>query len=58
MKKKNFKEDWTKKTMVEEDEMLNKIKIAKKWKIRKDANNVVQKVICKIYCKVSLYYMA
>ena len=50
--------DWTKKTMVEEDEMLNKIKIAKKWKIRKDANNVVQKVICKIYCKVSLYYMA
>ena len=50
--------DYIKKIVVEGDEKLNKVKIAKKWKIRKDANNVVQKVICKIYCKVSLYYMA
>ena len=39
--------DWIKKTMVEEDEMLNKAKIAKKKKKekkkRKDANDMVQK---------------
>ena len=50
--------DWTKKTMVEEDERLNKIKNAKKKKKkkirrrrRKDANDVMQKEFCKIYCK-------
>ena len=40
--------DWTKKTMVEEDERLNKIKNAKSKKIRKDANDVMQKEFCKL----------
>ena len=39
--------DWVKKTIVEEDEKLNKVKIAKKHKIIKDAKVVVQKDFCK-----------
>ena len=41
--------------MVEEDERFNKIKNAKKKKKkkRKDANDVVQKEFCKLYCKTS-----
>ena len=48
-KKKWSKEtkDWIKKTTVEEDEKLNKVKIAKKHKIIKDAKDVVQKDFCK-----------
>ena len=48
-KKKRSKEmkDWIKKTTVEEDEKLNKVKIAKKHKIIKDAKVVVQKDFCK-----------
>ena len=44
-KKKQWLEEmknWTKKTMVEEDERLNKVKLKK---IRKDVNEVVQKEI-------------
>ena len=41
--------DWIKKTMTEEDERLNKVKIAKNKNIRKDANDVVQKDIYMIY---------
>ena len=51
--------DWTKKTMVEEDEMLKKRKKRKKERKkerRNDANDVVQKEICKIYCKTSILY--
>ena len=43
---------WTKKTMVEEDEKLNKVKIEKKN--RKDAKDVMQKELCKFYCKASI----
>ena len=39
--------DWIKKTIVEEDEKLNKVKIAKKQKIIKNAKDVVQKEFCK-----------
>ena len=49
-KKKNDSEemkDWIKKTIVEEDEKLNKVKISKKHKIIKDAKDVVQKDFCK-----------
>ena len=41
--------------MVEEDESLNKVKIAKKKK--KDVNDVMQKEICKIYCKTFILYI-
>ena len=51
--------DWIKKTTVEEDEKLNKVKIAKnntrvKIIIRKDAKNVVHKELYKIYYKTSI----
>ena len=47
--------DWTKKTMVEEDEKLNKVRIAKKkQKNRKDAKDVVHKALYKIYYKTSI----
>ena len=39
--------NWIKKTIVEEDEKLNKVKIAKKKKIIKNAKDVVQKEFCK-----------
>ena len=35
--------DWIKKTIVEEDEKLNKVKNCKNKKILKDAKDVVQK---------------
>ena len=35
--------DWIKKTIVEEDKKLNKVKNFKKQKIIKDAKDVVQK---------------
>ena len=47
--------DWTKKTMVEEDENLNKVRIAKKKK--KDAKDVVHKELYKIYYKTPLLYI-
>ena len=41
--------------MVEEDEKLNKVRIAKKkQKIRKDAKDVVHKELYKIYYKTSI----
>ena len=40
--------------MVEEDEKLNKVKIAKKEKIRNDTKDVVQKELCKFYCQASI----
>ena len=43
--------DCTKNTMIEENERLNKVKIAKKQKVRKDANDVAQQEFCKIDCK-------
>ena len=48
--------DWTKKTIVEEDEKLNKVRIAKnntrvKIIIRKDPKDVVHKELYKIYYK-------
>ena len=56
--------DWTKNTIVEEDEKLNKVRIAKKQKtkkktktkqkIRKDAIDVVHKEFYKIYYKTSI----
>ena len=36
--------------MVEEDERLNKVKIAKTKKIRLDANDVAQKELCVCVC--------
>ena len=42
--------------MVEEDESLNKVQIAKKKK-KKDVNVVMQKEICKIYCKTFILYI-
>ena len=51
-----IKKNWTKKTMVEEDERLNKVQNCKKKK-KKDVNDVVQKEICKIYCKTSILYI-
>ena len=42
--------------MVEEDERLNKVQITKKKK-KKDVNDVVQKEICKIYCKTFILYI-
>ena len=44
--------EWTKKTMVEEDDKLKKVKIEKKN--RKDAKDVMQKELCKFYCKASI----
>ena len=41
--------------MVEEDESLNKVQIGKKKK--KDVNDVMQKEICKIYCKTFILYI-
>ena len=50
--------DWTKKTMVEEDENLNKVRIAKKKKKKKkDAKDVVHKELYKIYYKTPLLYI-
>ena len=46
---------WTKKTMVEEDERFNQLKMGKKKK--KDFNDLVQKEIFKIYCKTSILYI-
>ena len=51
--------DWTKNTIVEEDEKLNKVRIAKnntrvKIIIRKDAKDVVHKELYKIYYKTSI----
>ena len=43
--------------MVEEDESLNKVQIAKKKKKKKDVNDVMQKEICKIYCKTFILYI-
>ena len=45
--------NWTKKTIVKEGERLNKVKITKTKKIRKDANDVAQKeyiYICVCVC--------
>jgi len=39
--------------MVEEDEKLNKVKIAKKEK-KNDTKDVVQKELCKFYCQASI----
>ena len=38
--------------MVEEDERLNKVKIAKTKKIRQDANDMAQKELCVCVCIV------
>ena len=42
--------------MIKEDERLNKVKIAKTKKIRKDANDVAQKsfIYIYIYCQQNL----
>ena len=45
--------NWTKKTIVKEVERLNKVKITKTKKIRKDANDVAQKEY--IYVCVYMY---
>ena len=45
---------WTKKTIIEEDEKLNKVRIAKKKKKEKDAKDVVHKELYKIYYKTSI----
>ena len=52
--------DWTKKTMVEEDENLNKVRIAKKKgkkEKKKDAKDVVHKELYKICYKTPLLYI-
>ena len=49
--------NWTKKTIVKEGERLNKIKITKTKKIRKDANDVAQKeyiYVC-VYICICIY---
>ena len=51
--------DWTKKTIVEEDKKLNKVRIAKNnigviIIRRKDAKDVVHKELYKIYYKTSI----
>ena len=58
LKKKILEEmkDWTKKTIIEEDEKLNKVRIAKKKK-KKDAKDVVHKELYKIYYKTPLLYI-
>ena len=48
--------DWTKNTIVEEDEKLNKVRIANKI-IKKDAKDVVHKELYKIYYKTPLLYI-
>ena len=56
---------WTKKTIIEEDEKLNKVRIAnknkkqkkKRKKKRKDAKDVVHKELYKIYYKTPLLYI-
>ena len=54
---------WTKKTIIEEDEKLNKVGIAnknrkkKRKKKRKDAEDVVHKELYKIYYKTPLLYI-
>ena len=53
---------WTKKTIIEEDEKLNKVRIAnknkkKRKKKRKVAEDVVHKELYKIYCKTPLLYI-
>ena len=47
---------WTKKTIIEEDEKLNKVRIATKKK-KKDAKDVVHKELYKIYYKTPLLYI-
>ena len=47
---------WTKKPIIEEDEKLNKVRIAKK-KNKKDAKDVVHKELYKIYYKTPLLYI-
>ena len=54
--------DWTKNTIVEEDEKLNKVRIAnniiirrrRRRRRRKDAKDVVHKELYKIYYKTSI----
>ena len=49
--------NWTKKTIVKEGERLNKVKITKTKKIRKDANDVAQKeyiYVC-VYICICIY---
>ena len=46
--------DWTKKTMIKEDERMNGVKIENKNEKRNKANDVAQKELCKIYCKTSI----
>ena len=56
---------WTKKTIIEEDEKLNKVRIEnkkkkkkkKRKKKRKDAKDVVHKELYKIYYKTPLLYI-
>ena len=55
---------WTKKTIIEEDEKLNKVRISnknkkekEKKKKRKDAKDVVHKELYKIYYKTPLLYI-
>ena len=51
---------WTKKTIIEEDEKLNKVRIAKKKRKKekkKDAKDVVHKELYKIYYKTPLLYI-
>ena len=40
--------------MVKEDERLNKVKIAKKKKKKKTANDMTRKEFCKIHFKTSI----
>ena len=47
---------WTKKTIIEEHEKLNKVRVAKKKK-KKDAKYVVHKELYKIYYKTPLLYI-
>ena len=42
--------------MVEEDERLNKVKIAKTKKIRQDANDMAQKELCVCVCVYCLWF--
>ena len=48
---------WTKKKIIEEDEKLNKVRIANKKEKRKDTKDVVHKELHKIYYKTPLLYI-
>ena len=51
---------WTKKTIIEENEKLNKVRTAnkkEKRKKRKDTKDVVHKELHKIYYKTPLLYI-